>query len=129
MLGALAISFLAGALSILSPCVLPLLPLLLSGALQQHALAPLALAGGLAASFTTVGLLLATFGFAAGIDGEALRVAAGVLMGLLGILMLSSKMQLGFARFASPLAGTVNGLLTQRAGLENSDRLISGFSA
>jgi cytochrome c-type biogenesis protein len=41
-LGGLALSYAAGALSTLSPCVLPLLPIILLGALEQHAWGPIA---------------------------------------------------------------------------------------
>ena len=66
--GALGLAFLAGVLTVLSPCVLPLLPIVLGAAASQHRLGPLALAGGLALSFTAIGLFVATIGFAAGLD-------------------------------------------------------------
>ena len=66
--GALGLAFLAGVLTVLSPCVLPLLPTFLGAAASQHRLGPLALAGGLALSFTAIGLFVATIGFAAGLD-------------------------------------------------------------
>jgi len=42
-LGGLALSYAAGALSTLSPCVLPLLPIILFGVLEQHAWGPVAM--------------------------------------------------------------------------------------
>ena len=62
-LGGLALSYAAGALSTLSPCVLPLLPIILFGALEQHAWGPVALAAGLSASFAGVGIFLASLAF------------------------------------------------------------------
>lgn len=112
----LAFSFLAGAFSTLSPCVLPLLPVLLGGALQQHRLAPLALAGGLAVSFTSSGLFLAILGFAAGIDAGAIRTVAAVLMVMFGTVLLSSRLQLAFVQFAGPLSGRANGALNRISG-------------
>ena len=52
-----ALAFLAGVLSTLSPCVLPLLPIVLGSALSEHRAGPLALAGGLALSFVVIGLI------------------------------------------------------------------------
>ena len=49
--GTFALGYLAGLLSTLSPCVLPLLPILIATALGQHRFGPLALAGGLTLSF------------------------------------------------------------------------------
>lgn len=112
----LAFGFAAGALSTLSPCVLPLLPVLLGGALQQHRLAPLALAAGLATSFTAVGLFIATLGFAAGIDGAMVRIAAAILMAGFGIVMLVPRLQLALVTAAGPLTGGANGLLERISG-------------
>ena len=58
------LAFLAGILSVLSPCALPLLPLVLGAAESEHRLGPAALAAGLALSFVAIGLFVATGGFA-----------------------------------------------------------------
>lgn len=50
IIAALGLAFLAGILSILSPCVL-LLPIVLGAAASEHRLGPALLAGGVAASF------------------------------------------------------------------------------
>jgi len=55
----LALAFAAGLLSILSPCVLPLVPIVLGAAIVAHPLGAFALAAGLSLSFTVLGLLLA----------------------------------------------------------------------
>ena len=67
-MGALGLALLAGILSTLSPCVLPLLPIVLGAALTEHRFGPLALAAGVALSFVVVGLFVATVGFAIGLD-------------------------------------------------------------
>ena len=54
--GTYLLGYLAGVLSTLSPCVLPLLPILVAAALSQHRYGPLALAGGLTLSFAAIGL-------------------------------------------------------------------------
>ena len=53
------LAYAAGALTILSPCVLPLVPIVLGSAAQRHRLGPLALAAGLVGSFTIVGFAVA----------------------------------------------------------------------
>ncbi len=112
----LALGFLAGALSILSPCVLPLLPVLLGGALQQHRLAPLALAGGLAISFTSAGLFIATLGFAVGIDAGIIRNTAAILMMMFGTVLLSPRLQVAFAGAAGSVSGGANDALNRISG-------------
>jgi len=81
------LALLAGLLTILSPCVLPLAPIVAASALKQHRFGPLALAAGLGLSFATVGLFVATIGFAIGLDSDALRLVGAVVMLSLGALL------------------------------------------
>ncbi len=104
------LGFAAGAASVLSPCVLPLLPILAASALSRHRFGILALAAGLAISFAGVGLFLATLGVSAGLDPEVLRRGAAGVMVLFGVVMLSSSLQRFFSRFSS-----VIGILGQQA--------------
>ena len=95
------LGYLAGALSTLSPCVLPLLPILIATATTQHRHGPLALAAGLALSFAVVGLFIATIGVAVGLDQGVLRVVAALLLVLFGIAMLLPPLQRWFQRLAA----------------------------
>ena len=54
-IGSVLFAFIAGVLSILSPCVLPTLPIALGAAASEHKWGPVALATGLALSFVVVG--------------------------------------------------------------------------
>lgn len=101
----LALGYAAGALSTLSPCVLPILPVVLFGALERHLWGPVALAAGLAASFAGVGIALASVGFSVGIDPGSLRLVFAALMGAAGIVLLVPALQGRMALMASPLAG------------------------
>lgn len=92
-LPAYGFGLLAGILSILSPCVLPLLPIVLGGALAAHRFGALALAAGLALSFVLVGLFVATIGFSLGLDGDLFRRIAAVLLLVFGLLMLMPSWQ------------------------------------
>ena len=62
-IGSFLFAFLAGVLSTLSPCVLPLIPIIIGAATNQHRLGPLALAGGLTLSFAVIGTALASLVF------------------------------------------------------------------
>jgi cytochrome c-type biogenesis protein len=105
----LLLAFLAGVLSILSPCVLPLVPIILAGALPEHRLAPVALAGGLAVSFAGIGLLMAVIGFSMGLDANLFRVVASVMLIVMGTLLVSERLQFRAAAIAGPLANWANG--------------------
>ena len=110
-LGGLALSYAAGALSTLSPCVLPLLPIVLASSAQQHVLGPAALAAGLSASFTAMGIFAATLGLASGIDPGALRIAGAVLLLALGIVLLVPALQGALTQLAGPLTAWAGRLL------------------
>ncbi len=100
-----ALGFVAGALTILSPCVLPLVPIVLGSAAQRGKWGPAVLAAGLVASFTATGFALATLGTGAGLDGQALRLFAAVMLALIGMTLLIPAAQHAFERAAAPLAG------------------------
>lgn len=99
--GSFALAYAAGLLSTLSPCVLPLLPILVAAALHQHRWGALALTLGLTVSFTVVALFVATIGFALDIDAQRLRQVAAVLLIGFGAVLASSRLQALFERAAA----------------------------
>lgn len=103
--------FLAGTLSILSPCILPLLPIVLGAAASKHRFGPLALAAGLTVSFTAVGLFVATIGFAIGLDGEIIRQGGGVLLAAVGLVLLVPVLSARFATAAGPASNWIESRL------------------
>jgi cytochrome c-type biogenesis protein len=85
----LGLAFLAGLLTFLSPCVLPILPIVLGAAAAENRAGPLAMAIGLSMSFVIIGLFAATVGFSIGLDSEWFRyVAASLIVGVGAVLML-----------------------------------------
>jgi cytochrome c-type biogenesis protein len=100
----LGLALLAGVLSVLSPCVLPLLPIVLGTAASAHRLGPLALAVGLAISFTAIGLFVATVGFAMGLDTGVFRTVSAILLIGVGLVLLVPKLQEQFALAATPIS-------------------------
>lgn len=100
----IGLAFLAGILSVLSPCVLPLLPMVLGAAATEHRWGPAALAAGLTISFTVLGIFIALFGFALGIDAGLFRTVAAILMLLLGAVLIVPQFQARFATAAGPLS-------------------------
>ena len=112
-IASLGFGFIAGLLSTLSPCVLPLLPLVLGGALAEHRFGMVALAAGLVISFVTVGMFIATIGFSLGLDGPLLRQVTAVGLILAGIVLLSGALQLRFAVATAGLGDAGNRLITR----------------
>jgi cytochrome c biogenesis protein CcdA len=119
VIATLGLAFLAGILSTLSPCVMPLIPLVLGAALSEHKLGPAALAAGLAVSFTTVGLFVATIGFAVGLDAGVFRGAAAILMVGIGIVLAVPRFQAGLAVASGPIGNWAESRFggTTKAGL------------
>jgi len=103
-LGALGLSFLSGVLSTLSPCVLPLLPLVLGAAATERRIGPVALAAGVGLSFAVLGLFVATIGFSIGLDSGAFRIAAAVLMIAIGFALMVPSIQARLTIAGGPIA-------------------------
>ena len=104
MIGTLGLAFLAGILSVLSPCVLPLLPLVLGAAASEHRLGPAALVAGLALSFVAIGLFVATIGFTIGLDAGLFRLVASLLLVLVGLVLMVPAAQTRLAAAAGPVS-------------------------
>ena len=84
----LILGYLAGLLTLINPCVLPVLPIVLAGSLQTDPRAPLALAAGMGLSFVVLGTGVAAIGPAFGIYPEDVtRIAALVMVGF-GLVMV-----------------------------------------
>lgn len=109
----MGLGFVAGTASTLSPCVLPLLPLALGPALAVNRLAVAALLAGLVLSFASIGIFVATVGFAIGLDGEVFRTVSAVLLAGLGGVLLSDALQQRFA-LATGGISSVGGRLIAR---------------
>ena len=106
----------AGALSTLSPCVVPILPIVVASALAQHRFGVWALACGLALSFALVGVVVATVGFSIGIDGDSLRRIAGIVLVALGAVMTSARLERGFASATAAVARGGDAVLARTHG-------------
>ena len=111
--GSYGFGFLAGLLSTLSPCVLPIIPILLGSATNAHRRAPLALAGGLAISYALIGSTLAWAGSALDLDSSLFRNAGAIILGLLGLVLMSASLQQRFASATSGIADAGNTLLSR----------------
>jgi cytochrome c biogenesis protein CcdA len=102
------LSLAAGGLTTLSPCVFPLLPLVLGGALQRNRLAPVAMGAGMIASFATIGMVLGALGPALGIDGDTVRTAGAAMLVAFALVMLVPALGERFTRWMLPIASTAN---------------------
>ena len=101
----------AGTLSVLSPCVLPLLPVLFVGAGTADRFGIIFLTAGLTLSFTAISLFVATLGFVLGIDGQLFQFLSASLLIAVGTVLVMPRLQSQFASLLNP----VRALLEQKA--------------
>ena len=112
----LGLSLLAGSLTTLSPCVFPILPMVLGGAAQGNRLAPLAMGLGMALSFAGMGVLIGSLGPVIGLDADHVRLfGAALLMGL-GLTMCVPALNERFAQWMMPLASGANTMSSRMQG-------------
>ncbi len=92
----------AGILTLINPCVLPILPIVLATAVQASRHGPLAVAAGMSVSFVALGLGVTVLGRSLGLTPEMISDAGAVLMILFGLVLLVPRFS---ERFATATAG------------------------
>ena len=93
----------AGLVSTVSPCVLPVLPIVMAGQPGEHRLRPLAIVAGLISTFVLMGALSSLFGAVVGPLLVRLEKPVAILIGIIGILVLADvnpfkRLQVGIDR-------------------------------
>lgn len=118
-------AFLAGIVTILSPCILPILPIILSSSIGTQAIGkarPLGVIVGFVLSFTIFTLFLSSIVRIFGIPAESLRVFSVIVIALFGLSMLIPKFQIWmeilFSKLSQflPQSQKQNGLPAGRQG-------------
>lgn len=88
----LILALVAGFLTTLSPCVLPVLPFVTNSSLNKNKLGPIFLGLGLLLSFVGVSLMVSSTGYLLGLDAQLMRKIAGLLLALSGVLFLLPRL-------------------------------------
>ena len=109
-------AYLAGLLTLINPCVIPVLPIVLASAVQADRRGPLALAAGMSVSFVGLGVSITAFGHLIGLTVETLATIGAWLMMAFGAMLLVPR---GTALMVVATAG-----LSARAdaGIDDLDR-------
>ena len=103
-------AYFAGLLTLINPCVLPVLPIVLVSALNAHRAGPLALAAGMSVSFVVFGVLVTAFGASVGLTQDRLAQIGAVMMMAFGLILVVPM----FAqRFEMATAGVAAGADTR----------------
>jgi len=104
MLVLLVFSFLAGIVTILSPCILPVLPIVLSGSLSGGKKRPLGIITGFILSFTFFTLFLSTLVRSTGISADSLRYLSIIIISFFGLSLLIPKLRVELEVLLSKLS-------------------------
>jgi cytochrome c-type biogenesis protein len=109
------LALLAGIVSILSPCVLPLLPIVLVAAATKHRFGPAALGVGFVLFFVVIGIFVDTIGLGIGVGSAAFRLTGAVIMIAFGLVLLSDGLQHRLESLTAPIQAAGNRLLAHLA--------------
>lgn len=112
---AFLLAFFAGTLTVINPCILPLLPIVVAAAFANGKLGAAALLAGLVAGFATLGVIVNATGALFGIGEDALRTAVAVLLVVFGVVLLVPALERRFSNFVAPV-GAGGATLAARAG-------------
>lgn len=120
------LAYAAGLLTLLNPCVLPLIPLIAAGAVSRHPLGPVALAGGMAVSFVAAGLGAYAATRALGVSQSDVTMAAGVAMIVFGLVLVVKPAEAAFSRLAGAVAGGGTRLIGATEGRGLAGEAVAG---
>jgi len=107
MLPTIVFAFIAGIVTVLSPCVLPLLPVLLASAAQEGRARPFGVIVGFVATFTLATLALSFLVRTLGVPPDLNRTLAATILVLLGLVLIVPAFHHAFERLAGALASRV----------------------
>ncbi len=96
-------SFLAGVLTIFSPCILPIVPFVVRSSMEKSKWGPVLLALGLATSFSISTYFIATTGRLIGLSPDNLKMASGVFLLIASLLFLFPKLTEKMSLLLAPI--------------------------
>lgn len=115
-------ALLAGIITAVSPCVIPILPIILSSALKKSRFYPVMMILGMATMFSVLGVLFGAFGAAIPISRDSLNTFAIVILFLMGLFILSDSAGNRLSRIMNPLMTKCSVKF-----MKKDDSLLDGF--
>ena len=117
MTPAIAFAFVAGILTILAPCTLPVVPFVLGTSARGGPLRALGVVLGFGAAFVAVTVVLASVLAAAGLTTAALRGGGAIALALLGVAIAIPAIGLWLEKLLAPIARLGGRAPGDRSGL------------
>ena len=119
--------YLAGTLTLINPCVLPVLPIVLASALQAGRHGPLAVAAGMSLSFVTFGMIVSTVGHSIGLTESVLSQTGAVLMMLFGLVLLIPQLNEHFVTATAGISSSADAQLNNLSPSSMKSQFIGGM--
>ena len=106
----IGLSFIEGLALIASPCILPILPLVLGASVEGGRKRPFGIIVGFVLAFTTFAMLSRKLVSVLGIDLELIKYGSLVFLALFGLILLSERLSVIFSKLTVCFANAGNNL-------------------
>ncbi len=120
------LGYTAGLLTLINPCVLPILPIVLAAALQAGRLGPVAVAAGMSLSFVTLGLLVSAIGPAFGVTEDTVVSVSALVMVAFGLVLLVPRFSESFATATAGVAARADAGIDAQDGSSLGGQFLAG---
>jgi cytochrome c-type biogenesis protein len=125
----LILVFLAGIVTIMKPCCLPVVPIIFSGS-AGHKYRPIAIVSGMTLSFTTMGVLVSAFGATFGSFAGTLRTISILFIMGMGFVLFDEDVNMEFIKISSALTQSMRQRFSSLSGYSSKlpeGGIVGGF--
>ncbi|MFK7752138.1 MAG: cytochrome c biogenesis CcdA family protein [Sedimentitalea sp.] len=120
-------AYLAGLLTLINPCVLPVLPIVLVSALNANRYGPLSLAAGMSVSFVVFGVLITAFGSSIGLTQDRFAQIGAIMMVVFGIVLVVPMFARRFEMATAGVAASADTQMNQIQGSGLQGQFLGGL--
>jgi len=122
-------AFVAGLVTVLSPCVLVMLPIIVGTGLQKKWWYPLAVSLGLALGFATVGIFLSQLISSLQLPPRSIEHLTIGFLAIFGVVLVSDRLSDGFSNFASSFLAPLTSKLSSTSNEDEDEGALTGLFA
>jgi len=119
-------AYIAGVLTLINPCVLPILPIVLASSTQASKHGPTAMAAGMSLTFVVLGMLILVFGRSVGLNEQSMLTFGAWAMIVFGTILLVPRLSETFATATAGFSGSANAGMDQLDGSGLSRQFLGG---
>lgn len=122
----IVLGYFAGLLTLINPCVLPVLPIALASAVQGDKHGPAWLALGMSITFVILGVGISALGPAIGLNVDQIASAGALLMIAFGAILLVPAFSNKFTTAMEGISGNADVAMSQMNGSGASSQIVAG---